>query len=252
ESVVPGALGDWHAGEYSSLPWGAFDPIHAPNAAVAELNGLLAGLSLGTLDPWGAMTREEAAQLLDNVRVFVDAATPIVGRGTASDAALVAAIRTGWPDIDDDVFLPAALPDGWRFQSRSDFLSQPVDEEYEYENPGFWYVPMGWPPSICGYAVVYTKGQDTISVSSGYWPASGGSRYLHSLAENAPAVDIFLEGDQWLSFTYPDSETGLPAFQVLLVDSSTENWYVEIDYPSESTRAAAEAIARSIARVPSS
>ena len=74
---------------------------------MAELNGLLAGLPLATLSPWEAMTREEAAQLLDNVRIFVDAATPVVGRGTASDAALVAAIRAGWPDVGDDVFLPA-------------------------------------------------------------------------------------------------------------------------------------------------
>ena len=51
---------------YSST-WGSFSGMHAPNAAVAEYNGLLDGLPLTTLDPWGAMPRGEVAQVLDNL-----------------------------------------------------------------------------------------------------------------------------------------------------------------------------------------
>lgn len=44
----------------------ANDPIHGANAARAEYNGLLAGLDLGALSPYGNMSRGEVAQVLYN------------------------------------------------------------------------------------------------------------------------------------------------------------------------------------------
>ncbi len=45
----------------------AFSLDHGQNARTAEYNGLLAGLPLATLDPWGAMPRGEVAQVLYNL-----------------------------------------------------------------------------------------------------------------------------------------------------------------------------------------
>jgi photosystem II stability/assembly factor-like uncharacterized protein len=67
-SVLPGVLAD--PVDWFESTWGDFDPNHGPNVTVAEYNGLLSGLPLVELDPWGPMTREEAAQLLNNVRTF--------------------------------------------------------------------------------------------------------------------------------------------------------------------------------------
>ena len=47
-------------------------PTHNLNAALAEHNGLLGGLSLADLDPWGAMSRGEVAQVLYNLVGFVE------------------------------------------------------------------------------------------------------------------------------------------------------------------------------------
>lgn len=60
-----GALDSPPAG-YDST-WGSFSGTHAPNAAAAEYNGLLDGLPVTQLDPWGAMPRGEVAQVLDNL-----------------------------------------------------------------------------------------------------------------------------------------------------------------------------------------
>ena len=46
--------------------WGT-SSTHSPSARRAEYNGLLAGLSLSSLDPWGNMPREEVAQVLHNL-----------------------------------------------------------------------------------------------------------------------------------------------------------------------------------------
>jgi hypothetical protein len=174
--------------------------------------------------------------------------------GTASDISLVGAIRDGWPDVGDVVYLPAELPQGWRLSQSNDPLFW---QDGDYLKPAFWYVPMSGPPdAVCAYRVDYTDGQDAIEVSAGYWPASGGSRYFHELAEGASPVDIFLEGDQWGAFVYLDDQTGLAEYHVLFVDRTSGGdpgniEYVEVAYRSESSRAAAEAIARAIIRAPS-
>ena len=48
-----------------------FSPEHGPNARKAECNGLLTGLPLAQLDPWGNMARGEVAQVLSNVLITV-------------------------------------------------------------------------------------------------------------------------------------------------------------------------------------
>jgi len=66
ESVAPGTLASAPMGFASS--WRpSFSPQHGENARVAQFNGLLAGLLLSTLDPWGPMSRGEAAQVLTNL-----------------------------------------------------------------------------------------------------------------------------------------------------------------------------------------
>ena len=175
------------------------------------------------------------------------AAAPAV-RGTASDPSLVADIRAGWPQAAD-LYLPSNLPEGWRFSQANDPRFWP---DQDYENPGFYYVPMGFPESVCAYRVAYTNGDEAIEVSAGYWPASGGSRYFHELAENSAPVDIYLGSDQWKTFTYADPPYD-PGREVLFVewDDSREEevCYVEIDYRDADSQAAAEAIAEAIVQV---
>ncbi|MCZ7663195.1 MAG: CapA family protein [Thermoleophilia bacterium] len=49
------------------------DVPHRDTARSAEASGLLEGLPLGALDPWGSMTRGEAAQLLENALQALEA-----------------------------------------------------------------------------------------------------------------------------------------------------------------------------------
>jgi hypothetical protein len=44
-----------------------FSPEHGENCRTAEYHGLLAGLPLSGLDPWGSMSRGEVAQVLVNL-----------------------------------------------------------------------------------------------------------------------------------------------------------------------------------------
>jgi hypothetical protein len=68
DDLDPGLLVAPPAGWTGNPTWGA-DPTHGPNARRAEYNGLLAGLPLDTLDPWGDMPRGEVAQVLHNLLV---------------------------------------------------------------------------------------------------------------------------------------------------------------------------------------
>jgi N-acetylmuramoyl-L-alanine amidase len=62
----PGALASPPAGFTPS--WRpSFSPEHGQSARTAQFNGLLAGLPLSTMDPWGPMARGEAAQVLSNL-----------------------------------------------------------------------------------------------------------------------------------------------------------------------------------------
>jgi hypothetical protein len=59
---LPSPPSDWQPSWPTS-----FDSVHGPNAALAEYDGLLRGLPLDSLDPWGVMPRGEVAQVLSNV-----------------------------------------------------------------------------------------------------------------------------------------------------------------------------------------
>jgi hypothetical protein len=87
----------------TDYPWGDFDPIHAHNAAVAQVNGLLAGLGADSahptgnpagLDPFARMSRGEVAQVLHNLleRIAQTAtpATPVPDSSTTTTAVAVA------------------------------------------------------------------------------------------------------------------------------------------------------------------
>ena len=65
QSFYPGVLAPPPA-SYAST-WGDFSPDHADQARLAEYNGLLSGLPLSSLDPWGDMPRGEVAQVLHNL-----------------------------------------------------------------------------------------------------------------------------------------------------------------------------------------
>ena len=74
QNLAPGTLAPAPPG--FSATWDpTFNPIHGPNAQLAEANGLLDGLgaeaghptgNLAALDPWGVMPRGEVAQFLWN------------------------------------------------------------------------------------------------------------------------------------------------------------------------------------------
>jgi hypothetical protein len=66
QNILPGTLLT-PTGSYQNT-WGtSFSSIHGPNARTAEYNGLLAGLPVASLDPWGKMPRGEVAQVLHNL-----------------------------------------------------------------------------------------------------------------------------------------------------------------------------------------
>ena len=68
--------------------WGN-DPLHGPNAMVAQYNGLLVGLDLANLDPYGDMTRGEAAQVLYNALIkLATVTTTSTVYGSTSTAGL--------------------------------------------------------------------------------------------------------------------------------------------------------------------
>lgn len=72
-SMVVRALQSLRAGTLAAPPaeyaatWWDFSTDHEANARLAEYNGLLKGLPLADLDPWGRMTRGEVAQVLCNL-----------------------------------------------------------------------------------------------------------------------------------------------------------------------------------------
>jgi hypothetical protein len=62
--------------------WGtSFDSTHGPEARTAEYNGLLGGLDLtgGAADPWGALSRGEAAQIVWNLVKSAEVVHPTAG-----------------------------------------------------------------------------------------------------------------------------------------------------------------------------
>ncbi|MHB8870206.1 MAG: S-layer homology domain-containing protein [Thermoleophilia bacterium] len=93
DNLAPGTLNPTPAGFKAT--WGSFDPTHAPNAAKAEANGLLAGMPVGSLDPWGKMPRGEVAQVLHNLLDTMGGGDEVVDRiavslGAADTAAALA------------------------------------------------------------------------------------------------------------------------------------------------------------------
>ncbi|MHB1345078.1 MAG: S-layer homology domain-containing protein [Thermoleophilia bacterium] len=97
DAVPEGLTGTWGVG---------FDPTHGPNALVAEYNGLLAGIPLGTGGPLASMPRGEVAQVLHNLLVRMAAVPP------APDAPLLPGDPWAPPDIPPppDVPLPPDSP----------------------------------------------------------------------------------------------------------------------------------------------
>jgi hypothetical protein len=66
EDLQPGLLKAVPSNWVGSSGW-QDDPVHGTNAAKAEYNGLLAGITLSGLSPYGNMTRGEVAQVLHNL-----------------------------------------------------------------------------------------------------------------------------------------------------------------------------------------
>jgi hypothetical protein len=89
DDLDPGLLPQTPASYVGTAGW-AEDPTHGLDARRAEYAGLLAGLSLSTLDPWGDMPRGEVAQVLWNMlnMAFVSAE----GHVTDDHAAALAGI----------------------------------------------------------------------------------------------------------------------------------------------------------------
>ena len=84
-SMVARAADDLRSGLLTAPPAGwtgtarwAADPTHGANAARCEYGGLLAGLDLADLDPSGAMTRGEVAQVLHNLLGRLESSSGVV------------------------------------------------------------------------------------------------------------------------------------------------------------------------------
>ena len=98
DDLAPGALGEPAA----PSSWARYTGVHSVFAARAEQNHLLDGLPLGSLDPWGEMSREEVAQVLHNALALIDA-LPSVGNSlidfaSKQDGAALLATRDAFTD----------------------------------------------------------------------------------------------------------------------------------------------------------
>ena len=85
DDVRPGCLAEPLAGWTGDAVWRA-DATHGATAARAEYNGLLEGLALSVLDPYGEMDRGEVAQVLHNllIRLATSASTSPASTSTTS------------------------------------------------------------------------------------------------------------------------------------------------------------------------
>jgi hypothetical protein len=89
DDLRPGLLANPPSGWAGNSVW-AGDAVHGANSARAEYNGLLTGLDLGIIDPYGVMSRGEVAQVLYNLLQLLSGVTPT----TASTAAPASSTTT--------------------------------------------------------------------------------------------------------------------------------------------------------------
>ncbi len=80
----------WYGGT-----WGNFSRDHQDSARKAEFNGLLAGLPLAGLGPWGAMPRGEVAQVLSNVLALMDEVVVTPAPHPDSSTGIVTSVTDG-------------------------------------------------------------------------------------------------------------------------------------------------------------
>lgn len=98
-SMVVRAADDLQAGLLATPPsgwtgtWGG-DVTHGANADRAEYNGLLAGLTLASLDPAGKMTRGEVAQVLYNLMFLMAPPVTTTTSAATTTTTLVATTTT--------------------------------------------------------------------------------------------------------------------------------------------------------------
>ena len=86
DALQPGALAPVPVGYTGTAGWDD-STVHSPNALRAEYNGLLAGLPLASLDPWGNIARGEVAQVLHNLlEDLTPATTTTVSASTTTSA----------------------------------------------------------------------------------------------------------------------------------------------------------------------
>jgi hypothetical protein len=117
------------AGDVATSTWGNFDATHASNAAIAEANGLLAGLgadashpsgNLASLSPFAKMTRGEVAQVLHNLIERIDqTATPMSSETSppSSETTTTSPPTTG--PLGDLTHFYWTAADGWKAENVS-------------------------------------------------------------------------------------------------------------------------------------
>jgi hypothetical protein len=134
-TMVVRALNNLHPGLLEQPPqdYGPSWPIsfsadHGLNCRLAEWNGLLAGLPLRTLDPWGDVSRAEVAQVLHNALVRLGSTTT-TGASTTTTGAVTTTSSTTTTEAPGKDLLHFSWSPGhdWQVENVSDQTGVKVD-----------------------------------------------------------------------------------------------------------------------------
>ncbi len=210
-TLQPGFLVAPPTGWAGNATWAA-SPIHGANAALAECNGLLAGLDLDTLDPTGDMSRAEVAQVLYNLvgpslpatvttQPAITTTTDPSGTTGAIDITIPAEIEGTWPIwFGETISGTLAVFDQLDLYSFAGNAGDRVLIRLVRASGTIWmglglYLPGGEPleglydvptAEIPGYTLPYT-GFYVVSVNEGYDGQDTGDYCLYLQRLNNPA-----------------------------------------------------------------
>jgi hypothetical protein len=180
-SVPPAGLGTWLG-----------DPTHGASAARAEYNGLLEGLDLNALDPYGYMSRGEVAQVLHNLLTTLS--TGPIKRGVAPEITSLAKVISS-EMRGREIALPRALPAGWRLATDSEVQALGVDVYL----PG---MPASSNPEM--FPIFHAQGRHADSGYAAFFTRDGNHVLVFKVDEledvpvpRGAGTGVYLQGAEW-------------------------------------------------------